>query len=91
MSRCVPEFSKSRKRESQSAGGWKHGITDATDIPLTIPLSVTEKSSLHHLKPSMTVEAASPRSRGGGNPLPMVADCKKNFEKQMRCKKYVKE
>ena len=32
------------KREPESARGRKHGITEATDIPLTVPLSVTEKA-----------------------------------------------
>ena len=76
---------------------------EATDIPLTVPLSATAKSILRNRKPSMTVDAAKPQSwgvarlsfgmpenvgraaiapekprstpTGGGNPLPMVADC----------------
>ena len=52
------------KREPESARGRKHGITEATDIPLTVPLSATEKGTLCNRKPSMTVEAARPRSWG---------------------------
>lgn len=46
------------KREPESARGRKHGITEATDIPLTVPLSATEKGTLSNQKPSMMVEAA---------------------------------
>ena len=52
------------KREPESARGRKHGITEATDISLTVPLSATEKGTLCYRKPSMTVEAARPRSWG---------------------------
>lgn len=52
------------KREPESARGRKHGITEATDIPLTVPLSATEKGTLSHRKPPMTVEAARPQSWG---------------------------
>ena len=37
---------------------------EATDIPLTVPLSATEKGTLCNRKPSMTVEAARPQSWG---------------------------
>ena len=37
---------------------------EATDIPLTVPLSATEKGTLCYRKPSMTVEAARPQSWG---------------------------
>ena len=50
------------KREPKSARGRKHGITEATDIPLTVPLSATEKGTLSHRKPPMTVDAARPQS-----------------------------
>ena len=50
------------KREPESARGRKHGITEATDIPLTVPLSATEKGTLSHRKPPMTAEAARHRS-----------------------------
>jgi len=52
------------KREPESARGRKHGITEATDIPLTVPLSATEKGTLSHRKPPMTAEAARPQSWG---------------------------
>ena len=48
------------KREPESARGRKHGITEATDMPLTVPLSATEKGTPSHQKPSMTVKAARP-------------------------------
>ena len=37
---------------------------EATDIPLTVPLSTTEKGTLSHRKPPMTAEAARPQSWG---------------------------
>lgn len=49
---CIMAFAHSRKRESESARSRKHGITEATDIPLTIPLSTTEKKQS---APSKTV------------------------------------
>lgn len=52
------------KREPESARGRKHGITEATDIPLTVPLSATEKGTLSHRKPPMTADAARPQSWG---------------------------
>ena len=51
-------------RDSESARSRKHGIMEATDIPLTVPLSTTGKGTLSNRKPSMTVEAARPQSWG---------------------------
>ena len=51
-------------QESESARSRKQRIMEATDIPLTVPLSATEKGTLCYREPSMTVEAARPRSWG---------------------------
>ena len=51
-------------RDSESARSRKHGITEATDISLTVPLSATEKGTPSNQKPSMTVDAARPQSWG---------------------------
>ena len=37
---------------------------EATDIPLTVPLSATEKGTLCNQKPPMTVNATRPQSWG---------------------------
>ena len=51
-------------RDSESARSRKHGITEATDISLTVPLSAIEKGTPSNQKPSMTVDAARPQSWG---------------------------
>lgn len=64
------------KREPESARGRKHGITEATDIPLTVPLSATEKGTLSHRKPPMTADAARPQSWGCSEVI--LSGCRKN-------------